>query len=59
MKVLTTNSFGRSVSIVCNQITMVEEQPDKNSSWIYTADGKTIPVDMNYLEVVGFLKSID
>ena len=59
MKVLTTNSFGRSVSIVCNQITMVEEQPDKNSSWIYTADGKTIAVDMPYLEVVGFLKSID
>jgi len=57
MKVLTTNSFDRPVSIVCNQITMVEEQPD--GSWIYTVDGKTIPVDMPYLEVVGFLKSID
>jgi hypothetical protein len=59
MKILTTNSLGKSVSIVCNQITMVEEQTDKNSSYIYTVDGKTIPVDMHYLEVVGFLKSFD
>lgn len=59
MKVLTANSFGRSVSIVCNQIVRVEERSDPNCSCIFTADGQSVVVDMPYLEVVGFLKSFD
>lgn len=59
MKVLTANSFGRSVSIVCNQIVRVEEHGDSYRSWVFTADGQSVAIDMPYLEVVGFLKSID
>lgn len=59
MKVLTTTTISRSVSIVCNQIVRVEEPSDPNCSWIFTADGQSVVVDMPYLEVVGFLKSVD
>jgi hypothetical protein len=59
MKVLTTTTIGRSVSIVCNQIVRVEEHGDSHRSWIFTTDGQSVVVDMPYLEVVGFLKSID
>ena len=59
MKILTTTTFGRSVSIVCNQIARVEEHPDPNSSWIYTTGGHSMVVETPYLEVVGLLKSFD
>lgn len=59
MKVLTTGSFGRSVSFVCNQITKVQENTETNGSWIFTSDGHSVAVDMHYLEVIGFLKGLD
>lgn len=59
MKVLTANNFGRSVSFVCNQITRVGENTETNGSWIFTADGQSVAIDMPYLEVVGFLKGSD
>jgi hypothetical protein len=61
MKVLTTTSNGRPMSFVCNNISRVEESFDEeNKTMVYSGnDMLGILVDMSYLEVVGFLKSVE
>jgi hypothetical protein len=61
MKVLTTTTFDRPISFNCDNISRVEEYSNDNKKTMIYGGNEMIGtiVDMPYLEVVGFLKSID